>query len=234
MEKDITTGYHSGALQGQLSETGVLVIGAGHFGERAIRILKAMSLSPIFVVDKERKNLERIQASSVQKVLCDGVCFLEKNLSILHPSMTIVPAIPMHLAFEWLKRTLKDDRAVHQLPVPKEIRPALPHTWNASEGSLLVSYADFKCPDDCPEPEGYCTVTKKRRDLPLYDLLEKTVPRHFTPHIIRSRQLAPGLGGYKVGDLRSLLDRIKKEGKVKWLVGTACKCHGTVTALEIR
>jgi hypothetical protein len=234
MVKDISTEYHSCTLQAPLPETAVLVIGAGHFGERAIRMLKDIAFSPIFVVDKERKNLERIQASSVQKVLCNGVCFLKKNISLLHPSMTIVPAIPLHLAFEWLESTLKQGQTVHQVPVPGEIRSALPHTWNGSEGSLLVSYADFKCPDNCPEPEEYCTVTKKRRGLPLYDLLGKTAPNHFTTHIIRSRQLAPGLGGYKVGDLISLLERVRKEGKRKWLVGTACKCHGTVTALEIR
>ena len=195
-------------------------------------MLKDSSYSPIFVVDREKKFLDSIQTSSVQKVLCDGVCFLKENFSLLHPSLTIVPAVPLHLAFEWLKGTLKDGQTVHQLPVPEEIKPALPHTWKGSEGSLLVSYADFRCPDDCPEPEEYCTVTKKPRGLPLYDLLGATAPKHFTTHIIRSRQLAPGLGGYKVGDLIDLLGRIKKAGEGKWLVGTACKCHGTVTALE--
>lgn len=232
MGKEISATYHSCVLQAPLPETAVIVIGAGHFGARAIRVLGHMPISPIFVVDKERKNLERIQETSVQKVLCDGICFLKKNFPLLHPTSTIIPAIPLHLAFEWVKSTLKDGGAAHQVPVPGDIKPALPHTWDGSEGSLLVSYADFKCPDNCPEPEEYCTVTKKPRGLPLYDLLRETAPSHFTTHVIRSRQLAPGLGGYTVGDLIELLDKIKKEGKGRHFIATACRCHGTVSALE--
>ena len=122
---------------------------------------------------------------------------------------------------------------VAQVPVPKSFGLPLPHTWDGSEGSLLVSYADFRCPDDCPEPANRCTVTGKARGTPLYRLLAETEPRGFHMHVIRSRQLAPGVGGYRVRDLKELLEKVSEGRKGKWLVGTACKCHGILTAFEL-
>lgn len=142
----------------------------------------------------------------------------------------IVPAIPRHLAFEWLQ-ALKAP-VIRRLPVPPEASSGLPHAWTASDGSLLVSYADFRCPDDCPEPMA-CTVTGKRRERPLYALLRAVQVPGFAVHVIQSRQLAPGLGGYRAGDLLEAAHRITEAGSKKWLLGTACKCHGIVTALEI-
>jgi len=52
-------------------------------------------------------------------------------------------------------------------------------------------------------------------------------------HVIRSRQLAPGLGGYRVRDLKELLGKVSEAGKGKWLVATACNCHGIVTAMQV-
>ncbi|MBN2126224.1 MAG: hypothetical protein JW821_18130 [Deltaproteobacteria bacterium] len=118
--------------------------------------------------------------------------------------------------------------------MPETIRPHLPHTWKGGEGSLLVSYADFLCPDDCPEPADFCTVTGLKRDVPLYRRLENLEVPEYHIHVVRSRQLAPGLGGYRVEDLARLLARVKDGGKRKWLVGTACRCHGTLSAMEIR
>ncbi|MCP4668372.1 MAG: hypothetical protein GY849_18665, partial [Deltaproteobacteria bacterium] len=115
---------------------------------------------------------------------------------------------------------------------PQAIEPLLPHTWPGSEGSLLISYADFVCPDDCSEP-GCCTVTGERRERPLYDLLNDLDAGDFRMHVVRSRQLAPGLGGYEAGELEKAAQRIRSEEKGKWLLGTSCKCHGILTALEI-
>jgi 6-phosphogluconate dehydrogenase (decarboxylating) len=71
------------------------------------------------------------------------------------------------------------------------------------------------------------------RGTPLYRLLTETEPRGFRVHVIRSRQLAPGLGAYRVRDLKELLGKVSEAGKGKWLVATACKCHGIVTALQV-
>ena len=117
--------------------------------------------------------------------------------------------------------------------VPREVKRRLPFTWEGKEGSLLVSFADFTCPDDCPEPDGYCTVTGESREETLFGLLRGLDIEGYRVHVIQSRQMAPGLGGYDCLALSGLKKAILRPGGGNWLIGTACKCHGTITALAV-
>jgi hypothetical protein len=221
------------SLTQPLPENAVLIVGAGHFGQRAVRILSDRSKGPVYVVDKDRSQLDSVSDAHMEPIIDDGVRFLAHHFSRLSPATIIVPAVPVHLAFEWLTIYLSDSFRIKRIAVPENIRPSLPHTWQTADGSLLVSYADFRCPDDCPEPADYCTVTGKKRGKPLFQLLRETEIANFGVHIIRSRQLAPGLGGYRVDILREMLTKITSQSIENWIVGTACKCHGTVSAMEI-
>jgi hypothetical protein len=52
--------------------------------------------------------------------------------------------------------------------------------------------------------------------------------------IIRSRQLAPGVGGFRTVDLLRLLKDLQRQ-EVRgrpFLIGTACRCHGVISALS--
>jgi hypothetical protein len=216
----------------EIPENAVFIIGAGHFGRRAARLLNQESNAPLFVVDMDRTSLSKLEDLPVIRIAYDGILFLVHHAHLLNASHTIVPAVPLHLAYQWLKAHLDGSFKIKKTGVPEEIRPLLPFAWPGNEGSLLVSYADFDCPDDCPEPE-YCTVTGERRDNPLHDLLSHLELTDFKVLVIRSRQLAPGLGGYGVGELEKAAERISSEEKGKWLLGTSCKCHGILTALEI-
>jgi len=216
----------------EIPEDAILIIGAGHFGGRAARLLSNESKAPLFIVDLDEKSLSQLEDLPVKRIVYDGTLFLVKYYHLLNPSNIIVPAIPLHLAYVWVKRYLESSRLINMIDVPDEIKPFLPFTWQGSEGSLLVSYADFICPDDCPEPE-YCTVTGERRDKPLHDLLSHVRLPGFKTHVIRSHQLAPGLGGYKLSDLTGLAERLSEAETGKWLLGTSCRCHGIVTAIEI-
>ena len=224
----------SGLSRNSFPEGSVLVIGAGHFGKRAVEVLRARGKTRLRVVEKDEKALGGITAPGLERILADGVPFLREHAEFLPPSTVIVPALPVHLAFEWLRKALKKNYFSRRVKVPVRLKSMLPHTWEGSEGSLLASYADFRCPDDCPEPAHHCTVTGKRRGKPMYKLLEDMALPGFRVHVIRSRQLAPGVGGYSVGELRGLLGKVESGGDSKWLVGTACKCHGVVSALEIK
>ena len=209
------------------------IIGAGYFGKRAATILRESSGSPILIIDRSEDRLAQVEDLPVEKIVSDGVGFLAENFQLLNPSAVIVPAIPVHLAAEWLKHYLdRSGLRVQSKEVPDEIIPALPYSWQGLEGTLLVSYADFFCPDDCPEPADHCPMTGEKRDPPLYELFNRIDIPDYTTHVIRSRQLAPGLGGFMVEDLRNLLARAT-QGVGKWLVGTACRCHGALTVLEI-
>ena len=225
-------GNESNLILKDISEDAIFIIGAGHFGNRAARILSQESDAPLFVVDVDENILSQVKGLPAKTIVYDGILFLVENYPVLNPLNTIVPAVPVHLAFEWLKCSFDRKFIIKKISVPEEIKPLLPYTWLGSEESLLVSYADFVCPDDCPEPE-FCTVTGERRELPLHDLLSHLDLLDFHVHIIRSHQLAPGLGGYKVGDLKTAAEKIIRDEAGKWLLGTACKCHGILTALEI-
>ncbi len=220
-------------LTKKLENNAIIIIGAGHFGQRAAALLNSMQHSSLWIVDRDATRLNEIGNIGAKRIAEDGVHFLVKHFSHLAPSTFIIPAVPVHLAFEWLRTYLKRGDAIRQISVPEDFPSRLPHTWEGTEGSLLVSYADFRCPDDCPEPANYCTVTRKKRGSPLYRLLTRLEPQGFRMHVIRSRQLAPGVGGYPVRDLKELLEKVSEGQEGKWLVGTACRCHGVVTAMQV-
>lgn len=216
----------------RLPEDAVFIIGAGHFGRRAAGIISEGPCPHVYVVDVDDQALSILKDLPVEPIACDGVQFLIENSPFLRPENLIVPAIPLHLAFEWARGSLERDYGIKESPVPEEIIPLLPNTWSGSDGSLLVSYADFECPDDCPEPE-FCTVSGEKRDQPLYESLRRLDLPGFRVHIIVSHQLAPGLGGYHMADLLEAGEVLKKSSAEKWLLGSACKCHGVITAFEI-
>jgi len=213
-----------------------VIVGAGHFGARAAKILtgKEFRGAAVWVVDKAAANLESLTGLPLERVRADGIDFLVNHFARLRPSTVIIPAVPFHLAYEWLCGYLGRARGPEMLKVPQEVASALPHTWEGPEGTLLVSYADFRCPDNCPEPAGYCTVTRSKRSTPLYRFLRRIAPADYNACIIRSRQLAPGLGGYRLEDLRLLAAAVGTAGTERWLIGTACKCHGMVTAFRVQ
>jgi hypothetical protein len=220
-------------LKEKVPQRAVFIIGAGHFGSRAARLISKTSRSTVFLLDQDEDRLAQFIEPSVVKIRGDGIDFLVKNHPSLQPENRIVPAVPLHLAFEWLKRSLRGTRRIRKIRFPQEAGLALPHSWMGSEWSLLVSYADFLCPDDCPEP-FYCTVTGQKREEPMHDLLKRLDLEGFGTHVIRSRQLAPGLGGYRFKELLELREKMMAEEPAGWILGTACRCHGVLTAFQLR
>lgn len=210
----------------------MVVIGGGRFGERAARILTRRPNTTVWVVEQSPARGDAIEGLPVQRIQQDGIDFLAKNMHRLADDDWLVPAVPIHLAAEWLRCTAKGTYKVRTVPVPDYLRPSLPHTWVTKDGSFLVSYADFLCPEDCPEPEEGCTVTGEIRT-PLHEVLANLKAPGLGVHVIQSRQLAPGLGGYPVADLRSLRSSVLGSSWARWLIGTACRCHGTISGLEI-
>lgn len=214
------------------SNGNVWIVGCGQFGRRAVDILlkNGTSTSGLTVVDILRKEMPESGISFIQ---AEGVQWFIDHFSKESEVSRIIPSLPVHLAAEWVKGKLQalEHRVVAE-PVPEGIISLLPNPHPIGADSYAVSYAQFLCPPDCPEPEGRCMVTDEKRPLPLYALLESLRLDSFTVLIVRSHQFAPGVGGFLPIQLWDVLDRILLPETKKVLLCTACSCHGVISCFS--
>ncbi|RLB61474.1 MAG: hypothetical protein DRI90_11285 [Deltaproteobacteria bacterium] len=208
-----------------------LILGAGRFGRLAVaRISQRNPASTITVVDGDPVDLRGANGRPVETVVRDGIDYLCEHLRAQTPSLVVVPSIPVHVAFEWLLRALAGKTKVERAPVPGNIE--LPNATLGRTGDLYASHADFLCPDDCPEPPKACPITKESRGKPMFQRIAELSSPALPVRCIRSEQIAPGVGGYRMESLLSMQQQVAQlRGLV--LIGTACSCHGVVSALRL-
>lgn len=208
-----------------------LIIGCGHFGSRAAKkLFQKDPLSKIIAVDQSKKALQKVSHLPIETIVSDGRLYLDQFLSESPPKDYIIPAVPFHLTFEFILSHLKR-LGGKRGKVP--LFTGLPNPMRGKMGDLYTSLANFLCPEDCPEPSQYCTMTGERRVKPLYKIL-KDLPGPFESNVIRSQQLGLGVGGFRPEVLVNLVENIKKRrdtGRLI-LISTACRCHGVTSALS--
>jgi hypothetical protein len=211
----------------------VWIIGAGQFGEKAAaRLRLKYPEAAIMVVDQDRSALRRVEGVATAGVVADGAVYLAEHLIGSEEPDWIVAAVPIHLAFDWLCKRLAPDYRIEKLAVPETLTQKLGCVIKGEGGRVYTSMADFICPNNCPEPADLCFVTGKPRPIDLYKELLAVDPRQMTPVIVRSRQLSPGVGGYRPGDLFDVLRKVEAcRGPV--LLGTACRCHSVLDAFRL-
>jgi hypothetical protein len=209
----------------------IWIIGIGRFGSIAFqRMAKARKDRHFVLVDPVEEKLLGCKSPTSTLEICDGVEFLEKNLQQDRKPNWIIPALPLHLAAEWLLLNLGPKR-VRRISLPSELAKLVPNPLYEPGGNLYVSHADFRCPHDCDEPADTCTITRKSRKHNMYDFLGSLHLEPFKPLNIRSHQLGPGIGGYRAEQLFDLRETLEQTtGPV--LLSTACRCHGVITGLE--
>jgi hypothetical protein len=208
-----------------------LVIGVGRFGSRAtVRLLEQDPGSRIVVVDREETALRRLPQGITSR-FGDGVSLLRRSLNE-EVFDWIVPAVPFHLAFEFILAELAPLGARRSMAPDL---PGLPNPSRGKAGDLYTSSASFLCPDDCVEPAGYCTATGEKRTRDLYEKL-KDATGSWESSVIRSHQLGPGVGGILQEDLLEALRTLslRRPPDRPLLISTACRCHGIVSALTLR
>ena len=209
----------------------IWIIGVGRFGRIAFQRLSQATNDRHFVlVDPVEENLLKCKSPAVTLRISDGVAFLESRLNRdRHPDW-IIPALPVHLAAEWILLHLGPRRA-RRIPMPPELEVAVPNPIRGPEGNLYVSHAQFKCPADCDEPRDICTVTQEKRRQNMFELLGNIAIEPFKAINIRSHQLGPGIGGYRPEQLFELMENVDQAtGPIA--LSTACRCHGVITGLE--
>lgn len=211
----------------------ICILGAGRFGRLAVsRLLERFGTASFVVVDCRCEKLDALKQEFTVEVECsDALKFLDRLEQ--GDSTWIVPAIPLHVAFEWIVRRLNEWGATKTLPVPLSVESQVPNPLRSPRGTLYASYATFVCPDNCNEPENICTHTKKARQGNLFDQIARIEVPEFMVTVLRSRQLAPGVGGYPFSSLHSILEALQKSGCSLHLIATSCRCHGVIDTLKI-
>ena len=210
------------------------ILGSGSFGSRAFFFLQPrFHLANLTVVDLEYHKLEKIIAEGGHAIVMDVISFLRSSKGKIGLDDWIIPAIPIHVAYEWLRQELKSIKGFTAMPVPEKLETILPNPIRGVDGQLYASNANFKCPDNCPEPDGYCTITGEPRPQILYDTLSSLSLSGFVSICIVSHQLAPGVGGFQLRALHQALEEIQSNpGKI--LVSTSCKCHCVMHAFSLQ
>jgi|UniRef100_A0A7C5AKK6 hypothetical protein len=212
-----------------------LILGAGKFGRLALRRLLAQDPEArIHLVDQRAEALTGLRdlGGAVKATRAEAGEFLETHLDHNDPWDWIVPMVPRHLAYAWLRSKALKAPEWEPVPVPSELETLTDLAIRGPEGELYLSRARHLCPDDCSEPE-VCPVDGTTREPPLYRQLAEFPFSGGEMVVVASLPLAPGVGGYAPVCLRQILKRAGRLPDLV-LVATACRCHGVVHGLRRR
>ncbi|WP_022669242.1 hypothetical protein [Desulfospira joergensenii] len=206
----------------------IWIIGSGKFGILAAKSLirqeRAMNLT---LVDQDRDALDQAEKLGCRIEEKEGADFLHACLTSDSGPDWIVPAVPIHLAWEWCRLKMGKERLRVDF-LPKGLKTVLPNPMDGADGEIYVTHADFFCPPNCNEPDEYCTRTGEPRKEDMFRLLAKVDFPGIRPIVIQSVQLGPGLGGYTPRALFEFLDNIA-QSPGPLFAATACRCHGVLS-----
>jgi hypothetical protein len=203
-----------------------IIAGYGKFGKIALeRLLESGASSPITVIDPKSDLWHIRRLSNVVAAPCDVVRYLVETED-LDPDDILIPMVPFHLAAAYV---LAGNNSARPEPLPDLIMTLTPNPFRIDEHTVACSRADFLCPDDCAEGPT-CTVTGEPRDRPLYEELSDIRLESFVMLVQRSEQLLPGVGGYRIGALTRLAERLKSG---VYVIATSCKCHAILTGVRV-
>ena len=209
------------------------IIGGGHFGRHAAHSIRHKEAdSKILLIDKQSSICKQMQRKGFETVCTDGVRYLETHLIADNHPDWVIPAIPVHVAYEWIRSKLVRQFDVKPVAMPKQLKAILPNPFQTNGDELYVSNADFICPENCSEPDEICTYTGQPRPRNLNDYLKNLQYKDFRSVVVYSQQLLPGVGGYTPKALYYALTEIEMLPD-QILLGTACRCHGVIDAFQL-
>jgi hypothetical protein len=217
--------------QRKLSER-VFILGSGESGSRALASVQTLFRpAKLTMVDMRPERLKQAIAAGGNALVMDAISFLISSSHKMDPDDWIIPAVPLHVAWEWLRRKSYPGIEIKKIRAPEALESLLPNPMRGADGQLFASNADFICPPDCLEPDECCTITGEPRPQILCEALSNLKLAGYHSTCIVSEQLAPGVGGYQFRALlRARKALTRHPGKI--LVSTSCKCHCVVHALS--
>jgi len=205
------------------SKTTFVIAGLGKFGRLALeRLQHSFPHSRIMVLEQDGEK-SACKFSPLVSIIEGDAASLLQDAPLFHAEDLIIPMVPFNLAASYV---LAKHANTREIAIPEEMLDLLPNPMVVNESNIVCSRADFVCPDDCPEAE-LCTVTGKPRE-PLYGALRRLELPGYDILVLKSSQILPGVGGYRLGDLHRLAHLVDKG---RFLIATSCKCHGILTAI---
>jgi len=211
-----------------------IVVGGGKYGLEAVEYLMKHERDFV-VVDVDENCLVQqkhgfevadtpIEAEKGRLFVKGGIEEVLKLIEKLKPEY-VFPTAPIHIAAALLTEKYGFEPWNEGVDC---ILAGLPAKiiLSAGRGSVTVSYnRDRECVKKCRAPD-VCPVTGVKKPAPMYEML-RFASGGF---IIQSHYLQPGLGALQGEDVLNLLEWASERREV--VVGTACRCHGVVTALR--
>ncbi|MCS7207438.1 MAG: hypothetical protein NZ951_05850 [Dehalococcoidia bacterium] len=228
----------------------IVVIGGGCYGTyHAGQLLKACRAgrlqARVIVVDRNPacRAVQRLTGDPHFAFICqEWEAFLRPWLWAPPPDAHLVPApFTPHLALRWLAWAVQEVLApsARVMAEPLPLQPPIPFVYHAPDGQTYVSYATWRCPPTCIEPD-LCPHTRGARDWSLAPTLEAFAPSQEGVRqwcIFPVRHLAYGIATIPAPLFPqardSLVQRFRQEGPVRALVATVSHCHGVVGVLRI-
>lgn len=207
-----------------------MLVGGGHFGRMALeRIPGRIAIVADKKPDQDLANLVKSAGAELWEMdAVDAVLAAIKDRR--NQPEWVIPAAPIHLLAKWIAAELKGKKPVFG-SVPEELIPEVKMVHRGEGGEAYLSLADFMCPEDCPEPMEICTHTGKPRGTPMFRRISDINAVGLRVGVIRSLQLAPGVGGMPVHEMLQLKQEVRRTGG-EWLLATACRCHGVVSYVD--
>ena len=130
----------------------IRVLGAGRFGRLAAERLRRLFPEALLsITDRDAARVDEI--TRILGIPGEVEECIQSISRIEQPDdLWLIPAVPVHVGFEWAINELNRVGEVRRLPVPGEVDSKLPNPIRVPSGTVYASFATFVCPDYCSEP----------------------------------------------------------------------------------
>ena len=98
------------------------IIGGGKFGLRAAKALSKIDPpNRITIVEKQKAVCGQLKRLGFETVCMDGLQYIEHNLKHAHDPDWIIPAIPLHVAYEWIRAKMSATDTFENIAAPENL-----------------------------------------------------------------------------------------------------------------
>lgn len=212
-----------------------IIVGGGKYGCHAIEHLRQKGKGFVVVdTDPNCLAVKRFKLKTSEPIDPKGEYFIHGGLpkvleliDALKPEY-VFPTAPVHIAADLAK--IKFELAPWSEAI-NAILPKLPAVvvLQAGRGKLVVSFnRDHDCIEKCAMPE-ICPSSRIKKPCTMTELMRFASPEAF---ILVSYSMSPGIGALKGSELLEFFNWAKTRDK--FVVATACDCHGVFTAFQKR